>query len=123
MKKLFFISAFLTISSITFALSTNDNMRDSTFYKETISYILTNINQEHLEKFDTLCCIILSQYKDIKSIFGESSSEYNTLIQAAGFIYTLNHVLKAKPLKKDKELGIWIKRTEMPLPMLIVLIL
>lgn len=93
-----------------FALSTND--RDSIFYGESIRYILTNTSQDHPERFDTLCSIILGQYKDIKSIFGESSSEYRTLIQAADFIYTLSHVLKSKPLKKDRELGTWIKRTE-----------
>lgn len=110
MKKLFVIFVFFSISLSMFALSTND--RDSIFYGESIRYILTNTSQDHPERFDTLCSIILSQYKDIKSIFGESSSEYRTLIQAADFIYTLSHVHKSKPLKKSRELGTWIRKLE-----------
>lgn len=112
MKKIFVIFVLFSISLSTFALSKNNNIQDSIFYKNSITYILSNTSQEHPERFDTICNIILSQYKGVKTVFGISSSEYCTLIQAADFIYTLSHVLKSKPLQKDRELGKWIRRTE-----------
>ena len=112
MKRIFFLIVFVSMSILSFSLSKKDNVQDSIFYTESISYIITNISQDHPEKYDTLCNIILSQHNGIKNVFGVSSTEYNTLIQAADFIYTLSHIPGFKPLQKDKELGRWIRQTE-----------
>lgn len=112
MKKTVIIFVLFSMSLALCALPAKDNSRDSVFLKESISYILANISQEHPERFDTLCCIILNQHKDVKSVFGESSSEYNTLIQAADFIYTLSHIPDCHSLHKERELGNWIRKLE-----------
>ena len=112
MKKTFIIFVLFSISLALYALPAKGNSRDSVFLKESISYILANISQDHPERFDTICSIILNQHKDIKSAFGESSLEYNTLIQAADFIYTLSRIFDFNPLQKYKELGKWIRKLE-----------
>ena len=112
MKKTFIIFVLFSISLALCALPVKDNTRDSVFLKESISYILANISQEHPEKFDSICSIILKQHKDIKYAFGESSLEYNTLIQAADFIYTLSNINDINPFQKYKELGKWIRKLE-----------
>ena len=112
MKKTFIIFVLFSISLALYALPAKHNLRDSVFLKESISYILANTSQDHPEKFDTICSIILNQHKDIKSAFGESSLEYNTLIQTADFIYTLSRIFDFNPLQKYKELGKWIRKLE-----------